>query len=77
MAKEWDTKASEPGFKRPPLFGTPISVKEYTIVKGCTQTLGFLTRSDMKSERNSIIIQKLISKGSFSLLIIIIFISRL
>ena len=62
-AENWDNRAAEAGFERPPLFGIPISVKESTMVKGCAQTLGFATRVDAKAERNSIIIQKLINKG--------------
>ncbi|CAB3405901.1 unnamed protein product [Caenorhabditis bovis] len=41
-AKEWDEKAKEPDFKKPPLFGIPLSLKECVMIKGYDQTRGFV-----------------------------------
>ena len=66
MAKEWDDRANDTDFERPPLFGIPISVKESTMIKGYAPTFGFIARADKKAERHSITIQKLVNKGLFT-----------
>uniref|UniRef100_A0AC34RN52 Amidase domain-containing protein n=1 Tax=Panagrolaimus sp. JU765 TaxID=591449 RepID=A0AC34RN52_9BILA len=64
MAKEMDEKFDTHDFKKLPLYGLPISVKEATMIKDYDQTMGFVHRIGKVSYRNSNLIQKLIDKGA-------------
>ncbi|KAK5966728.1 hypothetical protein GCK32_019288 [Trichostrongylus colubriformis] len=68
-ALEWDRKAQEKAFTKPPLFGVPISLKECVPLEGYDQTRGFAQDVNAPTEVDSVLVQQIKRLGEFYLFI--------
>uniref|UniRef100_A0A1I8APE8 fatty acid amide hydrolase n=1 Tax=Steinernema glaseri TaxID=37863 RepID=A0A1I8APE8_9BILA len=64
QAKRLDELAKDPHYKKPPMFGFPISIKENIYVKGYDATKGYANGVDSPSKEDSPIIAQLKDLGA-------------
>ncbi|CAO4374704.1 unnamed protein product [Caenorhabditis nigoni] len=63
-ALEWDEKAKDPEFKKPPMFGFPMSLKECVPLQGYDQTRGFVQDTFRPTEIDGVLVQQLKKLGA-------------
>uniref|UniRef100_A0A8R1E4D8 fatty acid amide hydrolase n=1 Tax=Caenorhabditis japonica TaxID=281687 RepID=A0A8R1E4D8_CAEJA len=63
-ALEWDEKAKDPDFKKPPLFGLPMSLKECVPLEGYDQTRGFVQDTYRPTKVDGVLVQQLKKLGA-------------
>ncbi|KAK0400098.1 hypothetical protein QR680_003355 [Steinernema hermaphroditum] len=64
QAKKLDELAQDPSYKKPPMFGFPISIKENIYVKGYDATKGYAQEVEVPSKEDSPIITQLKNLGA-------------
>ncbi|CCD61385.1 fatty acid amide hydrolase [Caenorhabditis elegans] len=63
-AMDWDEKAKDPQFQKPPLFGLPMSLKECVPLEGYDQTRGFVQDTFRPTETDGVLVQQLKKLGA-------------
>ncbi|EPB67743.1 Amidase [Ancylostoma ceylanicum] len=64
IAKSLDEKATTPGYRKPALFGIPVSIKENIRIKNMCSSLGYVQDLNTLSRKNAVLVEQLLHHGA-------------
>ncbi|CAJ0602836.1 unnamed protein product [Cylicocyclus nassatus] len=64
IARKLDEQAATPGYKKPLLFGMPVSIKENIRVRNMCSTMGYVQELGAPSRKNAVVVEQLLHHGA-------------
>ncbi|EYC43757.1 hypothetical protein Y032_0481g2249 [Ancylostoma ceylanicum] len=64
IAKSLDEKATTPGYRKPALFGIPVSIKENIRIKNMCSSLGYVQDLNTLTRKNAVLVEQLLHHGA-------------